>query len=388
LIPLYFTLPWAAPFILALPASRRKPDLADVAPLADGLVSVVIPARNEAGTIETVLESVRSSEYPELEILVVNDRSTDETASIVSRLAARDPRIRLIEGEELPEGWYGKPWACAQGARAARGPVLLFTDSDTRHAPTLIGRAVGALRLEHRGLVTIAPRQLCLTFWERVVMPQVWLLLGIRFHPERVNRATRSRDVIANGQFILLSRPVYEALGTHAAVKGEVAEDLALAQVAHAKGHRVWFAFAESLMETRMYDGLAPMIEGWSKNLHLGGRRSFPGQPVLQALVPLALGGTMLYWLLPPLTLVLALAAVPALMVPALLATALCVIFWAGVVRVMQIPMRYALAYPLGSAMALYIVLRSAWRGGRRVEWRGRTYAEATPGKPVAGADR
>lgn len=388
MIPFYYALPWAAPFLLALPASRRKPNLADVPAATDGLVSVIIPARNEAGTIETVLTSVQASEYPELEIVVVNDRSTDQTAAIVSRLARTDSRIRLIEGAELPPGWYGKPWACAQGAGTAQGRHLVFTDADTRHAPTLIGRSVGALLSERPGLVTIAPKQLCLTFWERVVMPQIWLLLAVRYHPRRVNGATRSRDVIANGQFILMSREVYDIIGTHAAVRGEVAEDLALAQRAQQLGHRVWFAFAESLMETRMYDGLAPMIEGWSKNLYLGGRQSFPGQPVLQALVPLMLASAMLYWLLPPLALLLALTAWPALIGAALVATVMCTLFWAGTMDIMQIPKRYALAFPAGSAMGLLIVARSVWRGGRRVEWKGRTYAEATRGKPAARTDR
>lgn len=387
MISLLYALPWAAPFLLALPGSRRKPSLTDFAPAADGLVSLIIPARNEAANIATVLDSVTGSAYPELEILVVDDRSTDETANIAAGYAVRDPRVRLIAGEELPEGWYGKPWACAQGAMAARGRHLLFIDADTRHDPTLIGRAVAALISEKPGLVTIAPRQLCLTFWERVVMPQIWMPLGIRYHPSRVNRATRSRDIIANGQFILLRRETYEAIGTHAAVRGEVAEDLALAQVAHEKGRRVWFAFAETLMATRMYDGLAAMIEGWSKNVYLGGRRTFPGQPVLQALVPVALAGGMLFWLVPPIVLLVALLAAPALVGAALLATAICLLFWTGVAWAMQIPPWYSLAYPAGSAVALYIVLRSTWRGRRRIEWRGRIYREASEGKPAAAPE-
>ncbi len=380
----FWSLIWAAPFLPALPASRRKPDLNDYPPAADGKLSVIIPARNEAGNIATVLEAVTASEYPELEIVVVDDRSTDATGEIVRRCTAKDSRIRLVPGADLPAGWYGKPWACLQGARASTGKYLLFTDADTRHHPTLIGRALSALLTEKPGLLTVAPRQLCLTFWERVVMPQVWVLLGIRYHPARVNRATKSRDIIANGQFILLKRESYEAIGTHEAVKGEVAEDLALAQTAHGKGQRVWFAFAENLMETRMYDGLGPMIEGWSKNLYLGGRRSFPDQPLLQGLVPLSLSIAMVFWLVPPVALVVALLAAPALLNAALAATIVCLLFWSGVVRAMRIPLIYVLAYPAGSVMALYILLRSTWRGGKRIEWRGRTYEEATTGKPTA----
>ena len=163
---------------------------------------------------------------------MVDDRSTDETAA--DRRAARGRRRRgsgWCAASRCPDGWYGKPWACAAGRCARpRGELLLFTDADTRHEPELLARAVAALRRERADLLTVAPHQRCVTFWERVVMPQIWLLLGLRYHPARVNRARRERDVIANGQFILMTREAYEAVGTHAAVRHEVAEDLALAQ--------------------------------------------------------------------------------------------------------------------------------------------------------------
>ncbi len=237
----------------------------------------------------TVVRSILASTYQPFELLVVDDRSTDETASTVERLAADDPRLRLVRGEALPEGWYGKPWACLQGYRAARGDILLFTDADTRHEPELLSRAVGALRQLNADLVTVSPRQRCETFWERLVMPQIWLLLGLRYHPATVNRARRPRDVIANGQFILTTREAYEAAGTHSAVKHEVAEDLALAQTYLTARRTLYFAFADDLMETRMYRSLRGLIEGWSKNVYLGGRRSFPGEPLLQAMVPVML---------------------------------------------------------------------------------------------------
>ncbi len=204
-------------------------------------------------------------------------------------------------------------------------------------------------------------------------MPQVWLLLGARYHPAVVNRARRSRDVIANGQFILTTRTSYLEAGTHETVRGEVAEDLALAQRYAERGIRVWFGFAENLMTTRMYTGLAHLVEGWSKNIYLGGRRSFPDEPLLRALVPVALSLAMIFWLVPPLALVASLAY-PAFIQPALLASAISVLFWAAVSLGMRIPPWYALAYPAGAAVALWIVLRSTWRGSRRVEWKGRVY--------------
>jgi chlorobactene glucosyltransferase len=378
MVDLLPALPWLAPFAGLFRLGQLHPNLSDVPPIAGIPISIIIPARNEQATIETVVRSIVASDYRPFELLVVDDRSTDQTAAIAERLAATDPRVRLVRGAPLPEGWYGKPWACEQGFRAASGELLLFTDADTRHAPELMGRAAAALRREHADLMTVAPHQRCVSFWERVVMPQIWLLLGLRYHPRRVNRARRPRDVIANGQFILTTRAAYVAVGGHGAVRDEVAEDLALAQAYLRAGRRLHFAFAERLMETRMYQDLPQLIEGWSKNVYLGGRRSFPDEPALRALVPVMLAAAMLFWLLPPgVLLVRALGvSVGGLAGSAGIATGLSVLFWALVSYGMRIPMVYGVLYPLGAAMALYIFARSTWRGSRRVEWRGRVYGQ------------
>jgi chlorobactene glucosyltransferase len=368
-------LPWLAPFATLARLADTRPNLSDIPPISGELVSVIIPARNEADTIETVVRSVLGSAYRPLELLVVDDRSTDATAPILQRLAATDSRVRVVDGAPLPEGWYGKTWACDQGYREARGDLLLFTDADTRHHPELLGRAVAALRLERAGLLTVAPHQRCVTFWERLVMPQIWLLLGLRYHPQRVNRARRARDVIANGQFILVSREAYEAAGTHAAVGHQVAEDLALAQRFLGAGQAVYFAFAQELMETRMYRSLPELIEGWSKNIYLGGRSSFPEDPALRAAAPFMVAAALSFWLLPPV----ALALSGGLRSAAALAVGLSAVFWTLISVGMRIPFYYGLGYPLGALMALCIAARSTWRGSRKVEWRGRTYGGSRP---------
>jgi hypothetical protein len=207
-------------------------------------------------------------------------------------------------------------------------------------------------------------------------MPQIWFLLALRYHPPAVNRGRQERDVIANGQFILTTRQAYEAAGTHKVVSHEVAEDLALAQAYLRRGLKLHFAFAERLMETRMYQNLAQLIEGWSKNIYLGGRRSFPGQPVLQTLVPLMLTVAMLFWLAPPILLLCStfIGGLRDVAGAAIIASAASTLFWMLMCRQMQIPAIYGAGYPLGALMALYIVARSTWRGSRRVEWRGRVY--------------
>jgi chlorobactene glucosyltransferase len=263
-----------------------------------------------------------------------------------------------------------------QGYRAARGDLLLFTDADTVHAPELLGRAVGALESEARDLVTVMGRMICGSFWERAVMPIITALLAVRFHPAVVNRARSPRDCIANGQFILVTRESYEAVGTHETVKHEVAEDLALAQVYFRAGRRQLFMFGISLMGTRMYTSLAGMVEGWSKNVYVGGRRSFPDEPVLRALVPLMFALGAAFWLLPPVVLGLGLAGLcTGWMEAAGWATALSVVFWILFDAGFGINPLYGLTYPIGVGVSGWIFARSVLRGERRIEWRGRTYS-------------
>lgn len=369
-------LPWLLPFATLPRLANRNPSLMSAPPAMGRMLSIIVPARNEAAVIETVITSILATSYRPFELLIVDDRSTDDTAAIVERWA--HARVRLIRGVELPSGWYGKPWACFQGYKAAKGELLLFTDADTKHEPELLTRAVGALLHESAGLVTVSPHQRCVSFWERVVMPQIWFLLALRYQPAAVNRSRKARDVIANGQFILVTRQAYESAGTHEVVRHEVAEDLALAQAFLRRGQRLHFAFAERLMETRMYHGLAPLIEGWSKNIYLGGRRSFPDEPVLRSLVPAMLIIAMLFWLAPPAVLLASVVAptLAPLTPAALAATGLSAVFWMLMCYGMKIPVLYGLAYPLGALTALYIILRSSWRGSRRVEWRGRVYRQ------------
>ena len=387
-------LPWVAPFFGIPRLARSKPNLNDVPPVTGVPLTVIIPARNESAQIETVLASVLASSYTPLEVLVVDDRSTDDTARRVATMAATDSRLRLVPGRALPRGWYGKPWACQQGADAASGEILLFTDADTKHHPELLARAVSMLQQSKADLLTVAPRQLVVTFWERVIMPQVWVMLGIRYHPSSVNKATRPWGVVANGQFMMFGRANYEAIGGHTAVRGEVVEDLAIAQRVVTLGKKLYFAFAYDLMETRMYQTLGQVVEGWSKNVFIGSRNSLGENPVLRFLAPLLMGLNALFWLAPPLVLIWSLLGhTPALMAPAAAAIVLSMLFWALISFGMQVPMWYGLLYPLGAAMFLWIMARSAWRGTRRVEWRGRVYDEATgiatepapPSAPVKG---
>ncbi len=376
--PFLLALPWLLPYLAIPVLNRRRPRLAEAPPASGRLVSVIVPARNEAATIGRLIASLRRTAYAPVEFLVVDDRSTDATPAAVRAAIAGDGRFRLLPGEPLPAGWFGKSWACAQGARTARGDILVFTDADTVHAPELLGHAVGALTRDGAGLVTVISGQELVTFWERVVMPLVMVPLGVRYNPTRVNAATRPRDAIANGQFLMVTRAAYEAAGTHAAVRTEVAEDLVFGQLVCRTRLGLRMYWAEELVRTRMYTGFRQLAEGWSKNIHLGGQASFPDEPWLRRLAPLGGALAQLYWLAP-----LGAAALGAGW--AAWAIALSAGFWVLVALGLRIPVGYGLTYPLGAMVLLWIVLRSAWRGSRRVEWRGRVYHDGSAANGAAG---
>ncbi len=366
--------PWLAMLVIVMRRhAARRVELAGYPPkFAGPRVAVIVPARNEAANIERCLRSILDAHYDPLEIIVVDDRSTDDTAAIVERLVAEDTtagRLRLVRGVELPAGWFGKPWAIDQGYRAASGALLLFADADTVHAPELIARAVAGLEAERVDLFTVLPRQEMVTFWERLVQPHVFFVLQSRVGDVAVVNRTRTPwNGIANGQFILTTRTAYEAVGTHAAVRHAVAEDMELAQAYVRAGRDIFLVHAEEFMRTRMYRSLREIIAGWSKNLAVGAPQMLPPFPLVRRLLPYVMWLPALAWVGPP-------AAWLVWHWPWLLAAiAASLVTWIEVYRREQAPLWYALLYPFGAAMVAFIMLRSPWRGGRRIEWRGRVY--------------
>ncbi|HKG90936.1 MAG TPA: glycosyltransferase [Gemmatimonadaceae bacterium] len=369
--------PWVFFPLLTLWRARGSRSLDEEpaeAPADAPLVSVVIPARNEARNIAACLTSVLAARYPALEVIVVDDHSEDGTGDAARAVA--DARVRVLRNPPLPPGWMGKQWACATGAAAARGEILLFADADTRHASDLLPRAVAALRSRRADLLSVAGRQELGSFWERVVQPQVFAVLAARYgSTERVNRARSARDKIANGQCLLVRRDAYEAVGGHGAVRDAVAEDLVLAQTLHAAGKRVCLVLGLDQLSTRMYTSLRELVRGWRKNVYAGGRLAMRGGRAGRAVFPLLL-------LFPP-AMALAPLAVLALAASGVLgsfalawsafAAACTVLFWAGVYWRVGLSPLYALAYPLGALIFLGISLQAIARG-RRVSWKGREY--------------
>ncbi len=352
-------------------------------------VSIIVPARNEARSIERCVRSLASQEYPDFEVVVVDDRSEDGTGALARGVDLGSARaIRVIEGEPLPAGWFGKPWACHTGSRSARGELLLFTDADTTHDPDLLRRAVAGLQEDRAGALSLVGRQEMETFWERLVLPQFFFLIGMRFpRLDRPIEPNRWQDAIANGQYILVSRGAYDAIGGHGAVKGEVVEDLRLAQELTKGGHRLTVRGAEDAFSTRMYTSLPELVNGWTKNLAVGAQQS------AGRLGPIAIPGMLAFsvgiWLAPPVALGVALVtgSTPLLLWSGI-TTAFAITMWAGAYARFGASLAYGSIYFMGVAVSVFIALRSLLRGRRRIEWKGRRYdVRGTPGEEVT-ADR
>ena len=382
LVPLLLTAPWVLGPIVTIVRAQfsRSLDEEPTEPPRDvPLVSIVIPARNEAHNIRRCVESALASSYPRLEVIVVDDHSTDGTGEIVAAMAARDARLRVLIPDPLPADWFGKQWACAAGAATARGELLGFFDADTWQAPELVTRVVHAMTSRRSDLLSVAGTQELGSFWERMVQPQIFTIMLQRFGgTELVNRSRYASQKIANGQCLWVRRAAYDEMGGHAAVRHEVAEDLALAQHFFRAGRTVSLVLGLDQLSTRMYTSFAELVEGWGKNIYAGGRKAMPLGAVGRAIYPFLLLTPALFGLVPPIVLLLALLGVvgPAALLWSSIATGANLVWWLLVYAWLRLSPMYALLHPLGSAAVLYIALFAIARG-RRVRWKEREYRAA-----------
>ncbi len=335
-------------------------------------LSIVVPARDEERQIERCVRSLLAQRYPHLEVVVVDDRSSDATGAILTRLAREDDRLHIVTGEPLPRGWVGKPWALHQGARRASGDWLLFTDADTVHEPRAAASAMRYARDRELGALSLLSTQELGSLAERAVLPSILWAIACGAGPlADVNDASKSGSALFNGQYILMRRDAYAAIGGHESVKGEIAEDFELAHLLKTDGrYRTMLVGANDLVRTRMYRNLREIWNGFGKNLALGAR----GNPLV-----LAAGMGFLAFVAPVPQLLLLRAfrrrryREAAWMGGATVATMLAAEVG---MRRSRFPRGSGAWLPAGLTIMLGILLDSAYRhaGGRGVRWRGRRY--------------
>ncbi len=265
-------------------------------------VSVIIPARNEEANLGACLDSFNDQDHLSFEIIVVNDHSTDRTREI----AQSHPGVQVIDADPLLPGWTGKNNAIRTGLRLVRCPWILFTDADTVHLPGSLPRALDEAKNNRADLLSYSPEQIAVTFWEQATLPVVFAELATQYPPSKVSDPN-SPEAAANGQYILVNREAYEAVGGHAAVAKDILEDVALARAFKKAGYKIRFRYAPDAVRTRMYRNYQQLREGWTKNL----ATLFPNPGWLVV-------KTLFLWAIPLLGLLIpALAALGVLLLPA-----------------------------------------------------------------------
>lgn len=340
-------------------------------------LAVIVPARNEEANIAACLRGLLAQDYPAsaFSVLVVDDHSSDATTAIARSMARSHGVVTVLTTPPLPPRWIGKSHACWIGANAASSAAewLCFVDADVRFATDLLSRAMSAVNAESLDLLSLAPRQELGSFAERLVMPCGLYLLGF-CQDLRDVQSRQGRDVTATGQFMLIRRSAYDAVGGHAAIRSDICEDTALARLIKRNGGYVLMHDGAGLLSTRMYTGWQTLWPGVAKNLvdMLGGTRST---------VTIALAAVVLSWaawLVPVADAASCIAGTPhacLALAPAAAASAATFGLHIAGTWFFRIPFWYGFLFPLGytagAAMA-FDSIRRRWRG--QITWKGRTY--------------
>lgn len=337
-------------------------------------VSICVPARNEAHQIADCVRAALAQDHTDLEVLVVDDQSTDNTGEIATNAAAGDSRFRLLSGTPPPPGWAGKQWACNRASSVASGEILLFVDADVTLSPSAVRRAAEVLRARRVGLLSLFGTWRLESFWEKVAIPVIgWFIRGA-INIDAVN--TPGTDLaFANGQFLMVSRAAYDEVGGHGAVRDTVLDDVRLAQAFKRRGQPLGLFWAPELFSVRLYRSLGEIVRGYTKNFYEGMERR-----------PLLAMGALLF--------VLVGSVLPWLMLVASFERPATVLLgdgsewmwrsWIAVVCLLPLLVRYrleradgrpggmALTDPLGNLVLAWVLLRSVF--SVRTQWKGRTF--------------
>ena len=338
-------------------------------------VSIILPVRNQASTLEDCLESLTSLEYLSKEVIVVDGGSTDETPQILAKF--RD-KIKVVNEEPLPKGWVGKNWACHLGYKQATGELFLFTDGDSIHTTDSLTRTVAYLLATKVDLVTLAPKAILRTLWEKILQPPVFYLIMLSVGGKWVNDDKRPNYSIGNGQYMLITREAYEKIGGHDAVRDRIVEDLSMARKLKREGLRLRFLVAQDAFGVRMYSSLREIWIGWRKNFYTVSEN----HRLLRAIQRFLF--LFIFFILPFIILAQGILLAPFQPLnPFLLAGGfMCFWLWLGMLIFYKQGARlnpaYGLLLPLAVAVYMAIGVDSTIRGalGKGLSWKGRVYEQ------------
>jgi glycosyltransferase involved in cell wall biosynthesis len=328
-------------------------------------ISLIFAARNEEEKLPAALATLAALNYPNLEIIAVDDRSQDSTGNILDEFACQHRRLRVVHVQELPTGWLGKTHALQKGYECSTGDWLLFTDADVRFAQDAIRRAVAVVKKRNLDHLTLFGDVEMVGFWEKVLITFFGLAFHIATDPYRVGNPS-SWTYVGIGAFQLLKRSAYEAAGTHRRLAMEVVDDMKLGKIVKQAGFRSSVGVAQDAVVIRWHAGLGNLVRGVTKNF-------FAALGYNAALVLLACTAMLLLNLAP---FVAVFAAHGWIRILASIAVAIALALHIGVNVVMRVSPLYALTHPIGAVLFCYMLLRSTtvtlWHGG--VTWRGTFY--------------
>ncbi len=337
-----------------------------------GLVTILIPARNEEKVIERCLRSLLAQDYPELEVIVYNDQSTDKTGEIADKIAKEDKRVQVMHGTHLPEGWVGKNHGCHQMSQKAQGNWLLFGDSDICLAPDAIGRALATTDEHGLEFLSFFPRFDNDSFWERAILPLFYFYLFSFLPLSQIMTHPNPNIVAANGSFILIKNSLYCKIGGHEAVKDKILEDVLMSRHIKRLGHKVGYGDGSEIYSVHMYDNYLGIWEGFSKNAF-----SFFSWNYFSAsfFVIFAFLFIILPFLLIPIGLIM---NQPLLALSGVAASSMFLFAMAILSFRIQQGLLCILMFPIAMFLSLTVIVNSMFRvaTGKGLTWKGRSYAK------------
>jgi len=335
-------------------------------------ISVCIPARNEERSIKNCVESLLNQNYPNFEVIVVDDNSNDNTAKIVCSMTEQYPNLIFVAGEQLASGWTGKPYALHQAYQRSRGQYLLFTDADLTYQSHALKTAIHTMMCKDLDLLTLMPAAVFGSFWERVVQPVIFGFIAALTNFRKVNSESH-QSAMGFGAFLLFKKEAYQKIGGHLSVANEVLEDIMIAKKAKLNGLSILVADGKNLFSIRMYHSMEEIWMGWRKNIFLAMKSSIFRASFYMVMV--------LCFLLTPYIIVMCNLWVGAGSVwvgISLLGLALSLATGLGLCHELGLERKNVFLFPLGAIVMVVIMFNSMVQTLllERTEWRGRTYGQ------------
>src|SRR4030095_7788933 len=248
----------------------RRKTYARIADAELPFISVLVPARNEEDNIQKVLRSLLVQDYPNYELIVLNDSSEDKTGEIINELVKEFPNLKVLNGKPLISGWTGKCFACLQLFESSKGDYILFTDADTAHSPNSLRDSVTIALSREADMLTLFPHMIMRTFSEKLIMPMLWFTVMMLLPFYFVDKKGFPKFSIGIGPFMMFRRKAYEEIGGHESVKDAIVEDVWLARKIKEKGLKLAAADGQDMFSVRMYRNFKEIWNGFSKNIFAG----------------------------------------------------------------------------------------------------------------------